>query len=630
MVDVSKLRDDQLVRLLTNRWNEAEPLWSEIEKIYESNKRIWQNNPEWLSKVPDTRSKARDNRIFMSTETVISNLTGRPSKPNVIPANETREAGIIADDLQDFFLAKYRDLHLKKEVRKGLRYLFFSRLIVMKVFWNPATDDFDQKAVKPTMIRFNPNATKEMEWAIEKVEEYATNLIERFPDKEESILAKTGGGTLEELFLRNPKIVYREGWFGDWVVYEYNGTILKTERHPYWDWGGVKMTEKEMKEIGKKPGKTKRVRMTKIKSFQDYRNKATETGEREYENYLYNHLDKPMPPYIFGTIFEEEDKPIGETSLIEQAASLQEAIDQRKRQFSDNAEMANGVWKIDTNLCSLSKADAQRAKANPRGIIYGAGVNAGVTRETGRDLPDFLQNDLVHSIAEIDNMFGTQPTSRGEQGTQETATGRAILREQSYQRLNELIDLVDSIHEQSYNWWFQMMKARYTENHFIKPIGATKARQVIDLTQDDLDEGIEIKIIPGQIMPEDRLFRGERMFDAAKAQMATPLDYFEAAEFDNPMDIAKRLEMYKINPFSILDMSDEDIAKIQKAQQMFGGGAQGGAAGGDQAKAQKISAVRQEAERLINSPEFKKLPPDQQKAAMGQIQAQLQALTQAK
>lgn len=627
MIDVSELTNDEKVRLLNNRWEEAAPLWEQIEKIYKGNKRIWQNDPEWLSKVPKTRSRARDNRIFMATETVISTLTGRPSKPNVIPANETREAGVIADNLQDFFLAKYRDLHLKKEVRKGLRYLFFSRLIVMKVFWNPKTDDFDTKAVKSTMIRFNPNATKEMEWSIERIEDYAINLIERFPDKEAEILQKTGGVTLEELFIRNPKITYREGWFGDYVIYEYNGSILKTEKHPYWDWGGLKMTKDETKKMSKKYGRTKRTAMRKIKGFQDYRNEAAETGEREYENYLYNHFDKPMPPYIFGTIFEEEDKPIGETSLIEQAAPLQETIDKRKRQFDDNADLMNGIIKIDTNLCTMSKADAQRAKANPKGIWYGKGVSAGVTRETGESLPAFLQVDLVHSIAEVDNLFGTQPTYRGEKGTQETATGRAILREQSYMRQNEIIDLIDSIHEQIYNWQFQLMKVRYTESHFVKPIGATKAREVIELTQDDLDEGIEIKIIPGQVMPEDRMFRAERAKEAAEAQIITPLDYFEAAEYDNPMATAKRLEMYKVNPFSILDMDDDDIAKLQQAMQMFGQGAE---AGGDQQKAQQISAVRQEAEMLINSPQFQQLPPEEQRSAMRQIQSRLQALTQAK
>ena len=139
----------QKVRLIQSRWEEAGPLWVEIEKEYNENKKRWQNQPDWVKTIPRKKSKARDNRIFLATETVITNLTGRPSTPNVIPANDTQESATIADNLQDFFLGKYRDLKVKKQIRKGLRFLFFSRLIVVKVFWNTQIDDFDTKAVHP-------------------------------------------------------------------------------------------------------------------------------------------------------------------------------------------------------------------------------------------------------------------------------------------------------------------------------------------------------------------------------------------------------------------------------------------------------------------------------------------------
>ena len=134
MIDVGKFNDSQLINLIDNRWKEAGTLFSQLEKYYKENKKVWQNTPDWVKETPKTRSKARDNRTFLATESVITNLTGRPSKPNVVPGNETEDAKIIADDLQDFFLEKYRTINLKKKMRKGLRFLFFSRLIVFKVF----------------------------------------------------------------------------------------------------------------------------------------------------------------------------------------------------------------------------------------------------------------------------------------------------------------------------------------------------------------------------------------------------------------------------------------------------------------------------------------------------------------
>ena len=139
-------------------------------------------------------------------------------------------------NLQDFFLGKYRDLKVKKQMRKGLRFLFFSRLIIMKNFWNTLIDDFDVKAVNPLNVRFTPTATKieEVDWLTEKIEDYAVNVMDKFPAKEQQdiILNAQGGGDKNELYIRNPKLTYYEAWIGDHVIHMYNNKILQTEPHP--------------------------------------------------------------------------------------------------------------------------------------------------------------------------------------------------------------------------------------------------------------------------------------------------------------------------------------------------------------------------------------------------------------
>ncbi len=633
MIDVSLLTDEQKSRLIDNRWNSGADLWSKLENYYKKNKRIWQNNPEWLDNLPPKRSRARDNRVFIAVESVISNLTGRPSKPNVLPAKKTPESGLIASDLQGFFLEKYRTLHMKKKMRRGLRFLFFTRLIVIKIFWNADIDDFDVKPVHPLRVRFNPkaNTIEETDYFIEEIEIPVLKLIEKFPEKEEFIVS-TQGGSKEDLMVNNPKVVYREAWLGYNVVYQYRNQILRTEAHPYWDWDGIKMLPGESQKLQEKNGKQRRTMMGNIKQYQEFRSKEKAQKKFNYESYLFNHLDRPLPPYMFGSVLEEEDSPTGETDLIAQAESLQLAIDERKRQFSDNADMMNGVFKVDTNVAKISKADAQKAKADPKGIWYGPGVINGVIRETGKELPSFLKDDMIHSTTEVDNLFGSQPTFRGEGGKQETATGRAILREQSFQRMNELVDLVDSLHEQAYNWMLQMVKVKYTKSHFVKSLGANKATEVIDLMQDDLEEGVEVRVIPGQILPEDRLYRAERATEAATAGLIDPLTYFEATEWDDPMKQAKRLVMFKIDPFSVLEMTPEEMAKLQpaldaqaRANEAKNGG---GAPSGDQQKAQQIAQLRQQAEQLLKSPEFQKMPANQKKEAMQKIKDQLNTLIQ--
>jgi len=247
--------------------------------------------------------------------------------------------------------------------------------------------------------------------------------------------------------------------------------------------------------------------------------------------------------------------------------------------------------------------------------------------ETGRDLPAMVKDDLLLSIDEVDAIFGTQPTFRGEQQKAETATGRAILREQSFQRLQELIDLVDDVHDQIYNWWMQLIKVRYTETHYTKIIGKDRATRVIETLQDNLEDGIEIKVIPGQVLPKDKVLRSERAFEGVKTGIMIPLQYFEDAEFDNPMETAKQLEMYKVSPFSVLDMDDEDLKRLaegisllKKLQEV---------SKPTDEKAQAVSDMRTKIKQTVESEEFGKLPEEQKRKTLSKLRNQLKNLTEA-
>uniref|UniRef100_A0A6M3IQ13 Portal protein n=1 Tax=viral metagenome TaxID=1070528 RepID=A0A6M3IQ13_9ZZZZ len=628
-MDIQKLTDSQLSVLIENRWRESSSLWDIVRDSYAKNLRAWENNPEWLDNIPPKRSKARDNRTFLAMESVIKTLTGRPSKPNVLSTETSPDGKQIASDLQDFFLAKYRDLGIKAKMRRGLRWLFLSRIVVMKVFWNSEIDDFDTAPVDSRNVRFSKKSTSmyDTKFAIEQIpEKPVAELLIDFPNKKAEILRKTGF-TEQMILVDNPTVAIREFWMDDYVCWEYNGLILDRQDHPYWDWDGIPLTVQESGKFDQLSGQARRLEGRRLKKA----SKGRLASDKKFKSYLYNHFDKPLPPYIFGTVLSVENQPVGQTSLIEQVAPLQEEIDKRKRQISDNADMVNGIFKIDTNLCQMTKAEAQHAKADPKGIWYGKGVKNGVTREVGVALPDTVHKDMVHSTIDLDNLFGTGNTFRGEQGPKETATGRAILREESYKYLDEFIDLVDTMHQHMYAWWFQMIKVRYTEKHFVKPIGAVKGQEVIELTQDDLSEGMEIQIIPGQIIPDDRMYRSERAKEEAVAGLIDPLTYFEETDRDNAMELTKRLVMFKLNPLSILDMNEEDLQKLQAAGQIFNpqgeGGAGGPAPGGPlDPRAQRIAELNQKAQRIAQSPEFQKMNPKDQQRAMMLIQTQMNKL----
>ncbi len=630
MIKILETEDDLLVKIAQKRWDSSQTIASEIENSYKKYLKVWKNLPDWIANVPEKRSKVRDNRAFLAMEASINKLTARPTKPNVIPANETDEAKQVATDLGDYFLEKYDDLAVKKTLKRGLRYLYICKLVVIKVFWDQELDNFNNKVVDPKKVRFSSNATcaKESEFAIEEIEEPILDTLSKFTSEEQQ---KTilDSKTMESAIENNEKITYREMWIGDGVCWIYKNKILDKIQHPYFDFSGMKVLPKEMKSLNKLNGKRRRSRMTNLKTSQIGRGLEGDTNE--YEKYSHNYFDRPFPPFIFGTVLEIEDKPTGETSLMEQINPLQEGIDKRKRQIDDNADYVNGITKVDTDQTSITLADARRIHYDPGGLVFGPGVAGGVTREYGQSLPAMVFNDMEHSIRELDNLFGTMETFRGEGGKTETATGRAILREESYTRLNEPIDLIDSLCRELYKWWFQMMKVRYTETQMWKCIGAERAGRILEFIQDDFQKGIDIKIIPGQVLPEDKIFRAERASEDFRAGVLDPVTYFETAGgYDNPQEIAKRFVMFRQNPFSIIDMTPEDIQKIVQANQLLqqltpqpAPGAPGGQNPEDIKKAEEMKAMRGRIQEMAGSEEFQKLSPEKKKLAIQKLRVSI-------
>jgi hypothetical protein len=646
MINILNTENSLLVKIFGTRWAESQTLWDQVEKSYKNNLRIWKNDPEWLSQVAQGRSKTRDNRVFLATESQLNKLTARPAKPMVSPANITDEAKLIATDLQSLLLESYRQRHVKKHMKRGLRYLHMAKLMCLKVFWNIEIDDYDVKVVDPRKVRFSKNATneEESEFAIEKIDDKKLmDLLTLFPKSKDAIMKKVGL-TDEQAVVNNPAVEYFEVWIGDGVFWTFRGEVLDKIKNPYYDFEGLLLTPDETArlrqteqltngtEVPAMNGRRRRQVFSKFKEEQETRNAEADTpeGASKYEAYLYNHFDKPRKPYIFGTIFEVGDQPVGETTLIEQVAPLQENLDKRKRQIADNSDMVNGITKVDTDIVTMTLADARRMHYDPEGLIYGPGVSTGVSREVGQSLPEMVFLDMQDSRKEIDEIFGTVATFRGTSDRAESATGRAILREEGLSRLDEVIDLIDFMGRELYAWWFQMIKVKYTESHLTKPLGSDRAGDVIDIMQDDLQDGIEIQIQPGQTLPDDKVFRAERAREDAKDGLIDPITYLEnAGGYDNPEKIAKRAIMFKANPFSVLALDGDDLEKLMQAQQVMaqiqGGGTPSAGEGGNQ-NAQQVAQLRERVQTLVQSDEFKALPKEKQEETLATLRGQLQKL----
>lgn len=557
--------DKDLVNLIDNRYNASDSLWSEIKQIYDRNVSYYDCNttdkdkmPEYLKRMPKKYHKTRSNRIFRNVESVINALIANPPRPNFIPQSNAPEAIEVATVHEKFFSKKYDDLNVKEQLRKALRNLYFSRLLVLKVFWNSKINDFDVTALDPRKVRISTSATKEEEsdFVIEEVDDKLDSLIARFPDKAEELAKKFGfkSASDPDIIIKNPQVSYQECWLVDSVVFKYGNIILGKIKNPYFDWDGIKITQEEADSLTPLFGEQKREAINNLEEKEDIQ-----------ASYFFNHFNYPRKPYIFATILNNENKPIGRTDFITQAAPLQESLDRRKTQIDRNAELVNGVIKV--NKESLDKNEAQAIAYETSGIIWGKDVVNGVQREVGSPLPAYIFEDMQDSRNEIDNIMAASSAFRGEREGTETKAGRLALIQQSYLSLNELVQVVDYVSYELFNWFYQLAKLRYTERHYAKQYGNDKALEVIELTRNDFQDGTDVKVIAGKTLPEDTQFKYERAQEDIRNGVISPIDYLKNAGYEDPMDTAKSAELYKLNPLKATGVSEEDIREYAPAPQ---------------------------------------------------------------
>lgn len=582
-IDISKMSDGNLAKLVEQRWASSDTVWQKVKATYEINTKVYENRGEWVDRIPANVQKVLANRIFPNMEAVINSVIANPPGVNFIPGRESDESQDLARKLEGYFRKKYRDLNVKEITRMGLRNLYFSRLLVIKAFWNAKTNDFDCKALDPRDIRVGIYARKEeeTEFVIEEVKDNLCALLTRFPKKEKEILEKSGftEETIDEAYIMNPEVKYKEAWIGDYVIFKYDNIILDKIRNPYWDWDGMLITDEEEQQINESYGDARRQIFTNIKNDQANRQPSPEVetnapqevegmippneGHSEpisYKAYNFNYFNQPRKPYIFATILNNENSPIGRTDFITMAIPLQLSIDSRKQDIGKNCELVNGIIKVDSEV--MGKSDAQMLAFEAKGIIWGKGVVAGVERETGTPLPQMVFDDMIDSREEIDNIMAASSAFRGEREGQETKAGRLALIQQSFLRLNELVQVVDFVSGELFAWFYQLAKTRYTEYHYAKWIGKEDALETLDLIQDDFETGSEVQVVPGKTLPVDAEFRFERAQNDVKEGIISPIDYMEEAGYTNPKDLAKNAQVYKVNPNIAVGITPEEMAQL--------------------------------------------------------------------
>ena len=546
IASVANLDDKQLARLISARKGDSQKLNSETAGRYKKNLKIYTSNPEWNGRNRKKSSKINNNRIFDSIESVMSFLLVQMSKPNVIPASTKDESKEIANVLQEVMTQKNNEKHVKQARKRAVRNGLLSRLFCLKVYWDKTAEggrgDWGVKEIDPRTIYIDSKASTEREAnsIIEEITERLSCVVGRFPAKKKQIIkmARLDGMSDDELLITDPEVTYNEAWLenGKWVCFEMNGEILDKMKNPYWDWDGIPFSSEAEGRLKETYG----VRREAILS-EKYDEETSDT------QYLFNHFSEPRAPYIFSTIFDTIASPTGTTDYIEQTISLAEDIDLSKRAIVDNAALVNGTTVVSESISGLSQTEARRIDwSDSQGVLWGTGdVINGVKRIVGQSLPPIAFENMQHSERQM------------------TALEARILRQQSTMQKQELVELLEAMDQDLFNWEFQMMKCKYELPHLIRYVGGDKAGEVIEISREHIEDGMQVKVIPGSLIPEDRVYTAERAKEELGLGLINPVQYFEAQGDENAKEKAKQAFLFKLNPNMYLGITPEELGQMQ-------------------------------------------------------------------
>lgn len=523
------MKDEDLVREIDNDVASAVPLYTKMKRIADDNEEYYKGTQLDISRFSYEIPTA-ENLLYMSTETIISIVNSNRKEPIVLAAQNNDESRDLARKTQTYLSWKWSDENMKIKYGQWVRHAMLYRIGVFKLRFDEDKDDFEIDLIRPQRIMIDPDATDEYDakFIIDFKKDTLDNLERMFP-KAKAKLAEEYG------IKKGTSIDYLEYWTNEFVVHKVNGIILDKKKNPNWNWDETDRKE-SLKKLRKKW--------------------SDKTNNEKLKNLLLNYFNEPRKPFVVLSLKNLGNSIYADTSDFEQGKVIQDNINKRKRMIDKAATASLGRNVISGSF--VTKKEAIKMMSDPNADIWleqGKAQDA-VSHIAPQAMSAVPFNDLQESKQALDNIMGTHGTTRGEKGGSETATGRTILREGDFGRIDLSVQIADDKLELLYAWMMQMAKVFYTDAHWMKILGREAMAEYLEFSGDDIEDGQEV-LVKSEVT-SDKSTQRENLMRGLQAGLTDPLSYFEGFDEQNPKEKARRLTIYNIDPKLYLAMFCSD------------------------------------------------------------------------
>lgn len=539
------LKDNDLISMIKKPLQESESYWNntfKLEAVRKANMKMWMPN-HWQDKEYYDYQEDylyQDPRIFTSVETVVSIINARIPQPEVMPAQDTLISINAAKDIQRGLYAYVRKYRVLDYFKLSARNLLIKRIGFIKLRFDKTKGEHGEivtEHVSPEDIIVDENAKfgDVPRFIAQKIRDKTVEeLISMFPENENAILEMAGVSRRDgkgNLVAYKTQLAKKKTIYEVWLTYQVKGETV----------GATVWVDDQFQTV-----------LGKMKN-PNYN--YEEDGES-----LSNLLDFPEPPFIPINYLNLGDSYIDQTSLIEQASSLQKTLDRRGFQIMENAEQSGSGLIFNTQM--ITKADIGKLTGSPDERIGVKGdVRAAMTRIPTPPLPQYVIEDKIDARNEIDNVFATHDVSRGEESGNKTLGQDMMQRDQDYTRMDDIARALERQASLYYRYLVQMMKVYYTEDHWFKMTGEDGQFDFVVMREDLIEDGVDISVEAGTMLPIDKSSQQKWVGDLMTAGLLDPLTIYEVAaggDLPSPKKMLERFMNYTTDPMGFINKTRED------------------------------------------------------------------------
>lgn len=530
-----ELDEESLKKRIDQRMASCKKFYDELWTVSENTRKYWQGQQINETDIYEGESRVIINRIFLSMETIVPIVLARDPEPRV----EIFPRGTKVNQLKDKLTRHLDDLwniewEMPVRLANIVRQLMTDRFAAVKYYWDPESK-LMKVCLLPRGTLMFPEKVKSVDdspFIIEKVTERLGDILQKFPDKEEELFNELGANPDMS---DDSMVTYIEYWEDDMVVWKYKKCLLGVAKNPNYN----------------------------------------------YDKPEANVFFKPKKPYEFLTYLNFGDSIVDPVSLVEQAISLQDNINKRKRTIELNASLGNGKLVASGDFMDKESFDKITNDPQEKVFMEKGDPSKGLFFFTGRAFDPGIFNDMQDSINQIDNIMGTHATTRGERSSNETLGGRMLLKDSDTGRLDLLTRNVAAFKQRLMNDAIQMIYVYYTEPQPILTL--PHEENIYDLTEKDLENtlasedliGKKIRVVidPNSSTPESRIALKAQALQLFQLGALSIKDLHEALDNPHPEQLARNAVMEKADPTFVYPLAKDgesfDLDAITHMKMLF-------------------------------------------------------------